>query len=363
MLLSQTRRLATRNFLSGLVVGSLGGGLCYWALTPSLHTEQSKPSEQSERELGNGPAAAPDSNQRWSKILQYGEPRAARPVARFTNHMVGYDAGRKVPTWVIEHIDRNTIKGEANRRRSRFQPDPETAALFSAMDADFKRSGWSRGHMAPAGNNKYDQRAMDETFYYTNIVPQDFDNNSGFWNRLEIYCRNLTKTFDDVNVISGPLFLPQKEEDGRKYVKYEVIGEGEVAVPTHLYKIVVATRPDDRPHVGVFVVPNAPVPSHRELAEFAAPLHEVERRVGVTFLASLDRAGAFDLCQTHGCRLLPHDQVERPYIERRLAAAKTQEQLDRAWADFKRRRVSYTVGSLELYERRQAELAAGRQEL
>ncbi|XP_037067951.1 nuclease EXOG, mitochondrial-like [Pollicipes pollicipes] len=154
MLLSQTRRLGARNFLSGLVVGSLGGGLCYWALTPSLHTEQSKPSEQSEQELGDSSAAAaPDSSQRWSKILQYGEPRAARPVARFTNHVVGYDAGRKVPVWVIEHIDRGT----PSRRRSRFQPDPETAALFSVMDADFKRSGWSRGHMAPAGNNKYDQ--------------------------------------------------------------------------------------------------------------------------------------------------------------------------------------------------------------
>jgi len=211
--------------------------------------------------------------------------------------------------------------------------------------------------MAPAGNNKYDQRAMDETFYYTNIVPQDYDNNSGFWNRLEMYCRKLTKSFDDVNVISGPLFLPEKAEDGKKFVKYQVIGAGEVAVPTHLYKIVVASRTADRPHVGVFVVPNAPVPSHRQLAEFVTPLHEVERRVGVTFLTGLDRAGAYDLCQTDGCRLVPHDEMERPYIERRISNAKSLKQLDNAWADFKRRHVAYTAQSLELYEKRRAELA------
>ena len=68
-----------------------------------------------------------------------------------------------------------------------------------------------------------------------------------------------------------------------------MIGEGEVAVPTHLYKVVVASRADDRQHVGVFVVPNAPIASHRELTEFSVPLHEVERRVGVNFLQRLDR--------------------------------------------------------------------------
>ena len=66
------------------------------------------------------------------------------------------------------------------------------------------------------------QAAMDESFYLSNIVPQDLDNNRDFWNRLEIYCRDLTKTYKDVWVLSGPLILPNVEEDGKKYVKYQV---------------------------------------------------------------------------------------------------------------------------------------------
>ena len=73
---------------------------------------------------------------------------------------------------------------------------------------------------------------MDESFYYTNIVPQDLDNNSGFWNRLEMYCRELARRFDDVHVISGPLYMPHAEPDGRRYVKYQAgsaLGAGHVS--------------------------------------------------------------------------------------------------------------------------------------
>jgi len=70
------------------------------------------------------------------------------------------------------------------------------------------------------------QLAMNDTFLLSNIVPQDIDNNCGFWNRLEMYCRELTKRFDDVHIISGPLFLPcsRTQVDGktRKFVQYEV---------------------------------------------------------------------------------------------------------------------------------------------
>ena len=72
-----------------------------------------------------------------------------------------------------------------------------------------------------SGNNKYDQGAMDATFFLSNIVPQDLDNNCNFWYRLEAYCRSLTKRYSNVYIVSGPLYLP-KEEDGKNVVKYEV---------------------------------------------------------------------------------------------------------------------------------------------
>ena len=66
------------------------------------------------------------------------------------------------------------------------------------------------------------QTAMDDTFYLTNIVPQDIDNNGGFWNRLETHCRDLTKKYQNVHIITGPLYKANKDIDGKTYVEHEV---------------------------------------------------------------------------------------------------------------------------------------------
>lgn len=63
---------------------------------------------------------------------------------------------------------------------------------------------------------------MAETFYLSNVVPQNSNNNAGFWYRLEAYCRVLARRYNGVYVFSGPLFLPETELDGRKFVKYQV---------------------------------------------------------------------------------------------------------------------------------------------
>ena len=63
---------------------------------------------------------------------------------------------------------------------------------------------------------------MIESFYLSNVVPQNYENNAGFWNRFEMYCRDLTNKFSSVYIISGPLVLPQADESGKKFVKYQV---------------------------------------------------------------------------------------------------------------------------------------------
>uniref|UniRef100_G1TBN9 Exo/endonuclease G n=1 Tax=Oryctolagus cuniculus TaxID=9986 RepID=G1TBN9_RABIT len=166
---------------------------------------------------------------RWvGSICGAGRPRAVRfPAAgtetrRYTNHALSYDQAKRVPRWVLEHISKSKIVGDADRKHCKFKPDPNIPPAFSAFNQDYVGSGWSRGHMAPAGNNKFSSKAMAETFYLSNIVPQDFDNNSGIWNRIEMYCRELTERFDDVWIVSGPLTLPQTGSDGKKTVSYQV---------------------------------------------------------------------------------------------------------------------------------------------
>jgi len=62
------------------------------------------------------------------------------------------------------------------------------------------------------------------------------------WNDLEKEVRNLVKKYDNVWVVTGPLYLPKRESDNKSYVKYEVIGNNNVAVPTHFFKVVLCEK-------------------------------------------------------------------------------------------------------------------------
>lgn len=239
------------------------------------------------------------------RILRYGVPQRGCEPRVYTNHVISYDQSKKTPVWVAKLITQDTIHGTASRKHSNFMPDPSIPPLFSADNSDYRGSGWSRGHMAPAGDNKFDQKAMDDTFYLSNIVPQDIDNNSGFWNRFEMYCRDLAKRFDSVQVVSGPMVLPSTLNDrGQRVVTYPVIGQNEVAVPTHLYKVILVEA-DKRPFaIGCFIVPNEPIENKNSLKEFQVTLEEVQKRTGVIFFPELKNNNNLQgLCTVDSCVL------------------------------------------------------------
>ncbi|XP_072879456.1 nuclease EXOG, mitochondrial isoform X2 [Chlorocebus sabaeus] len=213
-----SRLRGSRRFLSGFVAGAVVGA------------------------AGAVTGKQPDGSAEKAVLEQFGFPLTGTETRCYTNHALSYDQAKRVPRWVLEHISKSKTMGDADRKHCKFKPDPSIPPAFSAFNEDYVGSGWSRGHMAPAGNNKFSSKAMAETFYLSNSVPQDFDNNSGYWNRIEMYCRELTERFEDVWVISGPLTLPQTRSDGKKVVSYQVIGEDNVAVPSHLYKTVPGLR-------------------------------------------------------------------------------------------------------------------------
>ncbi|XP_059520410.1 nuclease EXOG, mitochondrial isoform X6 [Myotis daubentonii] len=206
--LARSRRFFS-GFVAGAVVGAAGAGLTAWQFLRSQGTEAALAARE------------PGGSAEKALLGQFGFPLTGTETRCYTNHALSYDQSKRVPRWVLEHISKSKIMGAADRRNCKFKPDPNIPPAFSALNKDYVGSGWSRGHMAPAGNNKFSSKAMAETFYLSNIVPQNFDNNAGYWNRIEMYCRELTERFDDVWIVSGPLTLPQTGSDGKKIVSYQ----------------------------------------------------------------------------------------------------------------------------------------------
>ena len=111
---------------------------------------------------------------------RYGRPELPVSFHLYKEHSLVYDHSRKIPSWTADTITSKGVSSNiANRKKSTFRPDPAIPPNFSSANDDYRNSGWSRGHIVPAGNKKYSQEAMDDTFYLTNIVPQDLDNNCG----------------------------------------------------------------------------------------------------------------------------------------------------------------------------------------
>ena len=99
--------------------------------------------------------------ERGKTILKYGVPQSLSPGTLYhENHVLQFDPIRKTPLWVAEHITQHHVNPEiplANRKKSRFRTDLRIEKEGRSSNDDFWDSGWSRGHMAPAGNNKHSQ--------------------------------------------------------------------------------------------------------------------------------------------------------------------------------------------------------------
>lgn len=160
--------------------------------------------------------------------------------------------------------------------------DPLIPPSLRASKEDYKGSGFDRGHLSPAGNAKSSAGMMKDTFYLSNITPQHPQLNRKYWLKLEKYVRDLTKVYPVVYVITGPLFMAKTAKDGKRYVKYQVIGENEVAVPTHYFKVIRGQR-DQAVETEAYIIPNHPIEQDPPLKNFSVALEKVERAAGFIF--------------------------------------------------------------------------------
>ena len=180
----------------------------------------------------------------------------------------------------------------------------------------------------PAADAKWSQQAMDATFVLSNMCPQVGEGfNRDYWAHFEEFCRDLTKRYPSVRVVTGPLYLPKRDEkDGKWRVSYEVIGNPpNVAVPTHFYKIIfgeeAANSPNGNVALGAFVLPNAEIPNSKSLRDFEVPLEAVERASGLVFTEKLPASRKKQLCKEVRCDIIVREfdkarqvQATRPQL-------------------------------------------------
>lgn len=228
---------------------------------------------------------------RVGQIMKYGFPSLDN-VRSFEDFVLSYDRRNRVANWVFEHLTEDSVKHNDNVDRSKceFKPDPSIHPFFRSDNADYKKSGYDRGHLAAAGNHRSSQKHVEDTFYLSNMAPQvgrGFNRDS--WNRLEKRIRKLTRYYINVYCCTGPLYLPKLESDGKNYVKYEVIGANHVAVPTHFFKVMVGERKDGKLEMEAYVMPNQAIDDNVPLTNFLVPPETIERAAGLLLFDNVSR--------------------------------------------------------------------------
>lgn len=196
-------------------------------------------------------------------------------IIEYKGYTVSYDEETRLPIWVAYELTAEESNGTIGRNGKNFRPD-EKAKVVQADNYDYRGSGWSRGHMAPAGDFKWDDGAMWDTFYYTNCCPQDEKLNNGSWNVLENKVRIWASQFGSVYVVTGPIVGQDQ---------YGKIGAHGVVVPDAFFKAVLSYS-GEAYHGIAFVMFNNAMP--QRLQDSYLRINDLEKISGLDFFPCLD---------------------------------------------------------------------------
>lgn len=205
-------------------------------------------------------------------------------ILHYTGHTLSYNNETRLPNWVAYELTGKEVQGD-NPRKDKFARDPQVKGA-QADKEDYRNSGWDRGHMAPAGDMKWSTKAMDESYYFTNICPQNHELNSGDWKELEEKCRKWAEKYGSVYIVCGPIIT--ENTHGK-------LGENQIVIPDKFFKVLLIQK-DGKWQGAGFLFNNPPkrnsrlstkAPANRPLESYLVTIDEVESLTGLDFFHKL----------------------------------------------------------------------------
>lgn len=195
-------------------------------------------------------------------------------VITHTGYSFLYDEHHEQACWVAYELTREeTVK--SYERTNRFKPDPSVSSQ-TADDADYAGSGYDKGHLAPAADMGWSEVAMAESFYYSNMSPQEPGFNRGIWKKLEEQVRSWAVENQSVLIVTGPVL--------KKGLRS--IGPDQVSVPEHYYKVILDHGEPEIKAIA-FLIPNAS--QSAALSSFVVSIDSVEQVTGIDFFPGFEQ--------------------------------------------------------------------------
>ena len=196
-------------------------------------------------------------------------------LAKHVALVSSYNPVHRIPNYVVHVILKDILYGSQTRSND-FRPDPFIKQNMSDS-TDYWNSGYDRGHMAASADFKWNRKALSESYFYSNIIPQNPQLNQNAWNKLEMQVREWAIDNSELIVVTGPVLkenLPKIPQ-----------GSFKVSIPEYIYKIVLDYYPPSYKAIA-FLYPNKDVPY--ELEKHVVSIDSIEQLTGIDFFPKLN---------------------------------------------------------------------------
>lgn len=194
-------------------------------------------------------------------------------IITHSSKTISFSEEKKQAYWVAYQLIPS--EGIKIKRTNKFIADPEITKANQASNSDYKKSGYDKGHLAPAADMNWSIKAMTESFYFSNMSPQKPQFNRGIWKKLEELVRKWAIKYGNVYIATGPIL--------DSFIEY--IGNGKIGAPSYFYKAVLFYSPPKPPKAIAFILKNEA--SSFSLSHFVVSINELEKRTQIDFFYQL----------------------------------------------------------------------------
>lgn len=200
-------------------------------------------------------------------------------VINYQSIRVNFNPSLRIPNCVAYELTATMVSmadAPDHESRKNYNYARDNSVKSCPENWEYRGSGYSRGHMAPAMDMRWDKTAMKQCFYMTNMCPQDTKLNNDHWRVLEEKVHRWAKRDKRLMVYTGPIMGKTPKLIGKN--------KQDIAVPDAFFKVVYAP---DQGRAIAFIYPNTPCPGG--VKKYAVTVAEVERRTGLTFSSAIPK--------------------------------------------------------------------------
>lgn len=192
-------------------------------------------------------------------------------ITHHTAYSLSYNSRYRQANWVAYQL----TKAETNNlfeRDDSFKADPLIKNSDNALD--YKKSGFDRGHLAPAADMGFSELTMKESFYYSNMSPQVPSFNRGIWKKLEDKIRDWAQEYDSLYIVTGPILGDSLKS----------IGPHKISVPNAYFKVILEYKSNQVKAIAFLMSNEA---SKEALTKFAVTIDQLESLTSFDFFPLL----------------------------------------------------------------------------